>query len=314
MIKIIEKNIIHLIKKEKNVSEIARELNVSRPTIYAWKTRYEEDWLLWFIDDPPWPKYWKAWNRTSKEIEDKVVEYLRVYPEYWPKTIKDHLLEKEWIFLNSTTIWRIGKRRHIRYWITVPKEKRKRTLYSLSSPWELQVDVSFPYWRSKHIWAYNAIDDCTRWVYWDIVEEYGVNESINFVRDLLVKTPFKVHTIRTDNGKEFGKLFTDYLESIWIKHIKNEPYMPQHNGKIERYHGTWKRLEVIFRDKTMELDKLKYRNQLRLQYYNTKRKHTGLWMDGLTPLKKLLRYLYCSQCVKLSMQQDILNILKIKVL
>jgi hypothetical protein len=54
----------------------------------------------------------------------------------------------------------------------------------------------------------------------------------------------------------------------------------------------------------MELDELKYRNQLRLQYYNNKRKHTGLWMNGLTPLQKLLRYLYCSQCVKLSMQQD----------
>lgn len=309
MMKIIEKNIIQLIKKEKTLSEIARILNVSRPTIYTWKRKYEEEWLLGLLDDSPWPKFGNAWNKTSKYIEDKVVDYLRSYPQYWPKTIKDHLLEKENIVLDSTTIWRIGKRRHIRYWITtVQKPKRERTLYSLSSPWELQVDVSFPYWRSKHIWAYNAIDDCTRWCYGDIVEEYGVNESINFIKELLLRVPFKVHTIRTDNGKEFGKLFSEYLASIWINHIRNEPYMPQHNGKIERYHGTWKRLEVIFRTKTMELDELKYRNQVRLQYYNRNRKHTGLWMDGLTPLQKLLKYLYCSQCVKLSMQQDIKNI------
>jgi len=43
MIKIIEKNIIHLIKREKTISDVARELNVSRPTIYTWKAKYEED-------------------------------------------------------------------------------------------------------------------------------------------------------------------------------------------------------------------------------------------------------------------------------
>lgn len=311
MMKIIEKNIIHLVKREKTISDVARELNVSRPTIYTWKAKYEEDWLLWLIDDPPWPKFGKSWNRTNKETEDIIIKYLKDYPQYWPKTLKDYLLENEWIVIDSTTIWRIGKRRHIRYWVKdKTKEKRERTLYSLSSPWELQVDVSFPYWRSKHIWSYNAIDDCTRWCYWEIVEEYWVNESISFIKELLLKTPFKVHTIRTDNWKEFWKAFSEYLERMGIIHIKNEPYMPQHNGKIERYHGTRKRLEVIFRTKTMELDELKYRNQLRLQYYNSNRKHTGLWMNGLTPLQKLLRYLYCSQCVKLSMQQDIVLIYK----
>ena len=148
MIKIIEKNIIHLIKREKTISDVARELNVSRPTIYTWKAKYEEDWLLWLIDDPPWPKFGKSWNRTSKETEDIIIKYLKDYPQYWPKTLKDYLLENEWIVIDSTTIWRIGKRRHIRYWVKdKTKEKRERTLYSLSSPWELQVDVSFPYWR-----------------------------------------------------------------------------------------------------------------------------------------------------------------------
>ncbi|MDO4714400.1 MAG: hypothetical protein Q4B28_07345 [bacterium] len=45
-----------------------------------------------------------------------------------------------------------------------------------------------------------------------------------------------MHTIRTDNGKEFGRQFSEYLQSKGIRHVKNEPYMPQHNGKIERYH------------------------------------------------------------------------------
>lgn len=199
---------------------------------------------------------------------------------------------------------------HVRY---RPPEKRKpkreRTLYSLSSPWELQVDVSFPYWRSKMICWYNAIDDCTRWVYGEIVEEYGVLESIAFIRSLLDKVPFNVHTVRTDNGKEFWKQFTEYLTSIGIIHIKNEPYMPQHNWKIERYHWTRKRLEVIFWTREMELEELRYRNNQWLFFYNYHRRHTWLAMQGLTPLKKLITSLWYNQCVSLSMQQYIILLL-----
>ena len=216
--------------------------------------------------------------------------------------------EDQGIKLDPTTIWRIGKRMHVRY---RPPEKRKpkreRTLYSLSSPWELQVDVSFPYWRSKMICWYNAIDDCTRWVYGEIVEEYGVLESIAFIRSLLDKVPFNVHTVRTDNGKEFWKQFTEYLTSIGITHIKNEPYMPQHNWKIERYHWTRKRLEVIFWTREMELEELRYRNNQWLFFYNYHRRHTWLAMQGLTPLKKLITSLWYNQCVNLSMQQYIFH-------
>lgn len=123
------------------------------------------------------------------------------------------------------------------------------------------------------------------------------------LNSLIKKIPFSVHTIRTDNEKEFWRQFSEYLENKGIRHIKNEPYMPQHNGKIERYHWTWKRLEVIFWKKEMELEELRYRNNQWLCYYNCYRKHTWLAMQGLTPLKKLIIFLSSSQSVNLSMQQ-----------
>lgn len=85
--KVIEKQLIALIKKEATVAWVARNLGVSRVTVYAWKEKYIEDWLLGLIDDQPWPKVLKAWNRTSWDRERMVVEYLREYPLYWPKTI-----------------------------------------------------------------------------------------------------------------------------------------------------------------------------------------------------------------------------------
>jgi len=305
MRKIIAKYLEKLKRREKNVSEIAKILWVSRPTIYSWKLKYEEDGEIGLLEDNPWPKIWKAWNRTKREIEEVVVEYLKRYPLDGPLVIKERLEEQEGIILHSTTIWRIWKRRHIKYWARErKKQKRERKLYALNQPGELQVDVTFPYWRSKNIFVYNAIDDCTRWVYSEVREDFWIVDSIVFIKNMLERIPLKVERIRTDNWTEFGRQFTRYLENVGIEHIKNEPYMPQHNGKVERYNGTFKSREVVYRTEEMELEELQYRNYLRVSYYNTQRKHSGLWMENLTPLQKLMNYLLSTQCVKLSLQQN----------
>jgi transposase InsO family protein len=306
MIKLIEKNLIQVYKKEITKAEAARNLWVSRPTIYEWIRKYEWDWTIWLIDESPWPKPWsKIRNKTTQETEEIVIKYIRENILDGPKTIQYYLMEKEWIIIDSTTIWRIWKRNHIKYGVKdKKKQKRDRTLYSISKPWELQVDVSYPFGRSKRIWSYDSIDDCTRMVYSEIVEEYWVLESIEFIKEVIKRMPFEVKTVRTDNWKEFWRQFTEYLESVWIKHIRNEPYTPQHNGKIERYHGTRKRLEVIKWTKEMDLEELNYRNKLWLYYYNTKRIHTWLGMEGLTPLQKLIICIFYDESVNLSMQQN----------
>lgn len=305
MKKLIVKYLEEIKRKERNVSEVAQLLGVSRPTIYTRKSKYEEDWEIGLLEDNPWPKTGKARNRTKNEIEEIVVDYLKKYPLDWPKIIREKLEEEKGIVLHSTTIWRIGKRRHIKYGASNrKKQKRERKLYVLSQPGELQVDVTFPYWRSRQICVYNAIDDCTRWVHSEVREDLWICDSIVFVQNMLDRIPIKVERIRTDNWTEFGRQFTEYLESVGIKHIKNEPYMPQHNGKVERYNGTFKAREVIYRTETMGLEELQYRNYLRVSYYNTERKHSGLWMENLTPLQKLTKYLLSIQCVKLSLQQN----------
>lgn len=111
-------------------------------------------------------------------------------------------------------------------------------------------------------------------VYSKLYEGYGEWESVGFIDDLVRHMPFPVERIRTDNGREFGNKFTAYLKTIGIEHIRNEPYMPQHNGKVERYNGTRKQREVAYWSKDMTFDQLQYRNRLRVSYYNSSRKHS----------------------------------------
>jgi transposase InsO family protein len=117
------------------------------------------------------------------------------------------------------------------------------------------------------------IDDCSRTIKARAYKEKTVVNSIAFVQYVLSRITFTVRAIRTDNGSEFSKKFSEYLESIGIKHIKNNTYTPEENGKIERYHRTRKDEDINYRSYGMTLDEANYRLKLREYYYNNKRKH-----------------------------------------
>ena len=97
--------------------------------------------------------------------------------------------------------------------------------------------------------------------------------TLTFLKDLISRTPFRIQAIRTDQGREFSKKVTEFLEEHSIEHIKNPAYTPQYNGKIERFHRTYKEQAMIRWDYRWDNEELNYNLQLYLQYYNYRKKH-----------------------------------------
>lgn len=281
-----------ILQKEITVVEVASELLVSRKTVHKRIQRYKKRWEEWLYPKKPWPKHWSPRNKTPRDIEQIVIDLAKEFRFKWPITIWDILEDEYNIKLHPITIFRILKRNNVRYHDHYKRYKRPAKLYSLWIPWkEVQLDVSFPMWYDEWVIVYDAIDDCTRIVKTRAYENRNIVNSISFVRYLLSRVTFTVSAIRTDNGCEFGKKFSEFLESIWINHIKNSPYTPEENWKIERYHRTWKDEDINYWWHNMSIDDANYRLSLWEHYYNYKRKHRWLWMNGLTPIQK---YRLCS--------------------
>ena len=78
-----------------------------------------------------------------------------------------------------------------------------------------------------------------------------------------------------------------YLNTHSIEHRLNTPYCPEENGKIERFHRTLNEKCVVGMYAHDSLDTLQYKLTLFLQYYNYQKRHRGLGMEGMTPMKKL---------------------------
>ena len=286
-----EKKLKQVIKKQKKVTEVAGELQVSRQTIHKWINRYKRfgiDGLL--KQKRSYSK--RAHNRTSEEIEQLVINLAEHYTLDGVETLSDRLQFENNTTLHPTTIYRILKRNKIRYgkYQAHTKKRWKKQLYAHKIPGkELQMDTKYPYSYKEGKVIYTIIDDATRWVFvWSYSKANQLN-TLDFLDKVIARAPFKIKKIRTDQGREFiANSVKEYLKLKRINFRNNTPYCPEENGKIERFHRTLneKALRWGFHAND-SLDEMQYKLTLFLHYYNYQKRHRGLGMDGLTPIQKL---------------------------
>jgi len=62
--------------------------------------------------------------------------------------------------------------------------------------------------------------------------------AIEFINYVIHKFPFRIHTVRTNNGHEFQAKFHWHLADLGIQHVYIKPRTPRLNGKVERSHRT----------------------------------------------------------------------------
>ncbi len=96
-----------------------------------------------------------------------------------------------------------------------------------------------------------AIDWATRWLYLAIHEDKNAESATHFFAHVLANTPFVVHTLLTDTGKEFtdrfcttgdrqptGRhLFDQLCANQRIEYRLIQPRHPPTNGIVERLNG-----------------------------------------------------------------------------
>jgi len=281
---ILELYIVHQLTRK----QAAKALDMHENAVSRLKKNYEEHGFDALLPKTPGPKKGTViHNRTDHEVEDLVCALGVRYPNLGPVPLSEKLLDDYGIRMDGSTVWRILKRRAIRYTKRYKRFKQDPTLYALDKPGkELQMDASYPFGRERDIAVFSAIDDCSRWVFSWIYEHEDDKSAIAFVTDLVKRAPFRISAIRVDN--RYGKRFKNYCETLGISVITNPPYSPEKNGKIERFHKTLKR--EFFWPQCSFFDpkaSMQYKLNLWLHHYNYQRRHGGYKMNRMTPAQKI---------------------------
>jgi len=265
-----------------SVDDGAKLLGMTRQGFWYRRKQVEKHGIVACFPLKPGIKaYQRAWNRTPEELEDRVVEQRELTNE-GAQSISWYLRD-EGVQLKKLTVHRILIRRGI----INPKDKSKREYkrYVLGYPGaELQYDWTQIEDSKDRFWIAAAVDDHTRWGFAKVYDRCTAANAIDFLEEIIRRAPFDIEAVRTDQGSEVSKMFTKACLKEGILHIRNRVKTPRHNGKVERFHRTVQE-ECLWYHWHWKLtpEEAQYRLTQFLQFYNFRRHHQGMGMNGRTP-------------------------------
>lgn len=229
--------ILDHVKKIGNIRKICRYFGVSRAIFYRWRDAYDQFGEERLINKKPCPE-----NRTLRmpvEVEEKIL-YIRKNYHLGPDRITFYLKRYHDITVSGSGVYRALKRHGYN---RLPRNAKRRTVqtvrYEKQVPGHhIQVDVKFlifPQSNGTKIkrFQYTAIDDATRIRALKVYERHNQQNAIDFIDYVINKFPFRIQTVRTDNGHEFQSKFHWHVEDQGIRHVYIKPGTPRLNGKVD---------------------------------------------------------------------------------
>ena len=279
------------------VTEAARYYRISRQAIYEWRAKYDGKSWKSLLD-----KSHRPHHHPNEHTEEEKQLILRLYPYYKDDMIMlwDALRKKGYSRCYASLVRVVNK------WIK-PEVKKKQA--KKSQPYKradypgqkVQVDVKFvPSYcvaNGEKYYQYTAVDECSRWTFREMYDEHSTYSSVDFLKKLILNSPFPIREIQTDNGTEWTRAlisndgkpskFEKALELCGIKYHRIRVATPRHNGKVERQHRTD---EKRFYKKMRMYNLADGRKQL--QRYNKKSNNIPkICLGFLTPNEVLDKYL-----------------------
>lgn len=262
---------------------------VSRSTFFYWQKKYQDSdkKLVSLVPGSTRPK-----NVREMETDWRLVAFIKQMRQEYGNVGKyiikpfldEYALSLGLSTISPTTIGKIIRRRRFTFETRI-KAKRKTKFQKLrtrKSPkvkesGYIEVDTIEIRLFGKKYYFISIIDVFTRYARVELIKR----QASCYTKDSLIRFSssyhHKIHTVQTDNGSEFLKLFHAYLEEQGIKHVFIYPNSPKLNGVVERFNRTVQE-EFINRSEDLGEDEKRFQAKLTkyLNWYNYRRPHSSL--------------------------------------
>jgi transposase-like protein len=269
---------------------LGQELKVSHTTVCNWKKANST------LDKSCRPL---KIHYTLSKIDQRIIIKLRDKLLFGLDDLLDVLspyIER----LNRTNLYRTLLRNKRNVFSREEKQKTKE--FKIYDPGFLHIDIfDVPKINGQKSYCFLAVDRATRTLLLEVYLDKTAESAADFLKKCLQFFPFSIHTILTDNGRQFtmkgqksfnsisknGTMFEIICEIAGIHYRKTKPYHPWTNGMAERMVRTVKE-HTIKREHYLTLpDCINALNKFQV-FHNFYRKLRVL--KRKTPFEKICEY------------------------
>ncbi|MHA2251740.1 MAG: DDE-type integrase/transposase/recombinase [Candidatus Kariarchaeaceae archaeon] len=265
---------------DKTIDQILESFGVARATYYRKSKNYREFGLDGIIPKKPGPKS----SRLTSQILSRIFELRN--RQLSSRTIASAIsLEGQKYLPESTTQYqlrKVGKGK-------LKRNRKKKVYYKRferGKPNELwQIDNVGPFYKPGKLFAYNVIDDHSRYNLAAVISDNQTSDSWAETLENLVAKHGVPEAILHDNGSQFvdpktsilTKNFDRFLKKYGIRSIRSRLRHPQTTGKVERVQQSmqYEARDLVFTDTIAELQEAvdNWRD-----FYNKVRNHSSTKM------------------------------------
>lgn len=229
-----------------NVSLAARHYGITRETVIVWRDRLKEIGMAGLNDKSHRPKNVRRPTTTWSAVSE-IVKIRTEYPA-WSKYKIKKILERKGIIISASTAGRVLKRKRlINKKISIKRSKaakhpRKRFPkgFKVSNPGDMvQMDTKhIALIGGLKIYQFTAIDILTKRRVLKYYSSLASKNGADFLEYCLMRFPFVVRNIQTDNGPEFLEHFDRLCVGKGLSHYFIETRHPKQNTYVENSHGS----------------------------------------------------------------------------
>jgi len=267
-------------RREKSVTELCREFEISRPTGYLWLKRYEEQGIAGLQEESRRPQ--SIPRRTSPAIEQRVVELRKKWPDWGGRKLRD-VLKKEGIQLPASTVHRIVQR----HGLVREQDRQSKAVkrFEREEPNQLwQMDFKGPKGWNEPVGPLAVLDDHSRFV--TVLERTGSTqaEGVQTALEKAFRESGVPKAMLMDHGTPWsnGQGYRGWTRlTVWLMNQDIELHWsglrhPQTQGKVERFNGSMT-AALLRRGQPAQEQRQSWLDQFRFEY-NHVRPHEALGM------------------------------------
>ena len=226
-------------------------------------------------------------NQLEEWEREFIVDYYLRHPLEGYRRITYMMIDEDAVATTPATVYRVLKRAGVmRKWNGKTSKKGDGFDQPTRPHAHWHTDVSYINISGTFYYLCAILDGYSRYVvHWEIREKMETSDIEIIQQRALEKFPGEKTRLISDNGPQFiSRGFKDFVRISGLDHVRTSPFYPQSNGKIERFHGTYKR-ECVRPKTPLSLEDARRVTEAYVDHYNNVRLHGAI--KYVTPRVKL---------------------------